>query len=275
MPDVRAVKKQFVEWIIGGAFAFVGTPVLAQPLAGGWTIQVSNAVSLAQPSTTVSVYAHFHPIFGLADLFAGGDFSVTAEDGQWSDPVAVLQQIPPATGGMVSGSSVLGALVGQVHFPTSIPGSYANPMLAWQGTWSTSAFKPRTIALRTHDSTAFYVNDFQGSPTKVPLSSVSHGVGVIRVYPVASHVRRRSRRCAHRRATQPHETRARPPGRRPMKPRTPAGRGVPGAGVADVAHATFPLAPAAPSRRAQRPVTTDPPLHAAAEVPVLRHIYLK
>lgn len=141
--------------------ACFGSSVSAQSLSGGWTIQVSNAVSPAQPSTTVEVYAHFHPIFGLADLFAAGDFSITADEGEWSDPVPVLNHFPATTGGVVSGSSVLGAVVGQYYWPTSGIGNWANPILVWRGTWSTSEFIPRGVGLWTHDTTAFQVYNFQ------------------------------------------------------------------------------------------------------------------
>lgn len=132
--------------------------------ANTWTAVVTysnplNAIVAPGDTATVEIWAGFDDNLYA---FAGGAFSVLTDDanGSWSDFDRDLKG-PGTKGGTANGGDVNDIISGQLHFPPAqIFADTSNPILAWHGTFTTSDFNFRTVALST-SSTKFdvYIND--------------------------------------------------------------------------------------------------------------------
>ena len=171
--------------VAAGAGAIgLGSPAGAQTIQGGWEIRVSNAVSPSQPTATVEVWAWFDFVPGVSDLFTGGDFDLVAGEGEFWNFVFPL--LRPDPGPIVRGSSIIGVVAFQLHIPAlGIFGDTSNPIHVFSADWTTSnLLTPRTIDLRSENTTSFFVAAFQtGQPTQLFPQGFVPGSGMITVIP--------------------------------------------------------------------------------------------
>ncbi len=164
-------------------------PALAQT-DGTYLLTSSNEVSPSFPTTTISIWATWVDP-GTLFVFIGGDYDLTAGDGQFSNPVNVLHG-PGSSTGVIAGSVISGAANGQIHIIPSFPGSMDNPILLATYDWTTTDFTPRSVSLDTSNTTTFLVAWFTTGPGGGPPGGTiislfpqnfTAGTGVIRVVP--------------------------------------------------------------------------------------------
>ena len=164
-------------------------PAVAQSDAT-YLLVSSNTVSPTTPITTIEVWATWVDPFAQW-IFGAGDYDLTASDGQFSNPVNVLNG-PGSTTGMIAGNVISGALNLQLHFPSmGFIGSRDRPMLLATYDWTTSNFTTRSVNLDTSNTTTFRILAWwivPPPPTAGSLQlfprSFSAGSGVIIVIPV-------------------------------------------------------------------------------------------
>ena len=151
---------------------------------GGWLIESSNTVTPSNPTTTVEVWAWYdNPQGRLA--FAYGNFDLVAGDGLFSNARVHLNQAnPSATPGVVNGSIVEGALVGQAFGILGLYANEDNPILVWSAHWTTTDFTPRIVSLNTRNTTDFRVAEIlNGAQTQLYPQGFAPGTGMIEVVP--------------------------------------------------------------------------------------------
>ncbi len=131
-------------------------PALAQIGDGTYLLVSSNSVSPMTPITTIEVWAMWRD--PKAEWFFGnGDYDLTAGDGEFSNPVNVLNG-PGSSTGVIAGNAISGALNGQLHIPPiGLLASRDNPILLATYEWTTTNFAPRTVGLDTSSTTSFIV----------------------------------------------------------------------------------------------------------------------
>ena len=161
-----------------------GSPARAQTIQGGWEFRVSNVVSPTQPTATVEVWAWFDFVPGVSELFIAGVFDLVASDGEWSWNF-VFPLGRPDPGPFVSGSSIIGVSVGQLHIPQlGFFGDPSNPIWIFAGEWSTTDFTPRSVSLETVNTYNFFVAEWQtGALFEIWPAGFIPGNGAISVVP--------------------------------------------------------------------------------------------
>jgi hypothetical protein len=149
----------------------------------------TNTVSPSSPTTMVSIWATWVDP-GNRFYFRGGNYDLTAGDGQFSNPANVLQG-PGSSTGAISGSGVFGGANGQLNFGP-LMASRDNPILLATYDWTAGNFTPRTVSLETSGTTDFVVAWLEAGPGGVPPINTSvqmlggaftPGSGVITVVP--------------------------------------------------------------------------------------------
>ena len=166
------------------AAVLLSVPALAQT-NGTYLLTSSNTVSPGSPTTTIAVWAAWDdpaPQF----LFGGGDYDLTAGDGQFSNPVNVLQG-PGSSTGVIAGNVISGAVNGRLSFPGLckwVPCPLGMPELLATYDWTTTDFNPRAVDLHTSNTSAFIVFDLQtGKFVDLYPTQFTAGSGVINVVP--------------------------------------------------------------------------------------------
>lgn len=150
---------------------------------GGFLLTSSNTVSPSNPSTTVELWAWFDYIPGRAEMFAGTETNIRADEGMWSNVTYQFPIIPPP--GVIVGTQVINLVASQLHAPPlGIYANPANPILLFTMDWSTTTFDTRTVPIETFDTQVFavYINQ-QGAWALLPQSSIFEGSAVIKVVP--------------------------------------------------------------------------------------------
>ena len=147
---------------------------------GTFLVQSSNTVSPATPTTTIEVWAAWAgPIPEF--MFGAGDYDLVAGEGQFSNPVNVLNG-PSSSAGVITGNVIAGALNQQLYIPPFFPGSSENPILLATYTWTTTDFTPRAVDLRTNNTSVFVVfSSFTGNIIELFPNNFTPGTGAIAV----------------------------------------------------------------------------------------------
>lgn len=182
--------------------AFLAAPALAQT-NGTYVLTSTNTVTPSSPTTTIGVWAAWDDPAGTL-MFGAGDYDLTASDGQFFNPVNVLNA-PGTTAGVVAGNVVTGAANGQIYFSPFFPGLRDNPILLATYDWTTTNFTPRAVSLHTSNTSIFIVFSFvTGGVFDLYPNEFTPGSGVINVVPAPAVwlalalplvVARRRRRC--------------------------------------------------------------------------------
>ncbi|MFG0282837.1 MAG: hypothetical protein ACF8R7_00305, partial [Phycisphaerales bacterium JB039] len=151
------------------------------------TFVVSNDISPARPSATVTLYAGYDPGgYAQAFAFAGAGLEVGASEPGWSSQQTLPGGSGPGSdGGALApgGARVEGLNVNQIHFPPG--GVFAdptNPLPVWQATFEVTDFSARSIDIFTETSDYFVYTDLYPS-RQSRLDTLIEGAGVIRVIP--------------------------------------------------------------------------------------------
>ena len=161
------------------ATVLFSVPTFAQ-MNGTFLITSTNTVSPSSPTTTIEMWANWsRPGF----FFGAGDYDLTANEGLFSDPKAVLPHFLNTPGIIGPGNVVTGAALGQAVLPGFL-GILDNPILIATYTWSTTDFSPRQVNLRTSETSLFVVVD-TATLALVDLfpSEFTPGSGLITVVP--------------------------------------------------------------------------------------------
>ena len=145
-------------------------PALAQTNAT-YLLTSSNTVSPTTPTTTIEIWASWIYAGFTQYTFALGDYDLTANDGQFSNPVNVLNG-PSSSTGVIAGNVISGASNGQFIIPVNPTLPPRNPILMATYDWTTADFTPRQVDLHTSQTTRFVVYN------PVPLT-------IIEMYPQA------------------------------------------------------------------------------------------
>ncbi len=154
-------------------------PALAQT-DGTYLLLSSNTVSPSSPTTTIEIWAAWDDPVALF-YFSGGNYDLTAGDGEFSNPVNMLQG-PGSTAGVATGNVISGGINGQLFFFT--PLFLDNPILLASYEWTTTNFSPRSVSLDTSNTTDFIVALIStGVPTRLFPQEFTPGSGVINVVP--------------------------------------------------------------------------------------------
>ena len=170
--------------LVAAAAISLGSHAEAQTIQGGWEIRVSNVVSPSQPSATIEVWAWFDTVPGVSELFAGGDYDLTAGEAGWLWSPWVFPLHSPGPGVTIRGNSIIGLFPGQLHIPTlGIYGNPSNPIHVFSADWATSDFTPRTVSIITENTSIFAVYSQAGVSTTLSASAVVPGSGTIFVVP--------------------------------------------------------------------------------------------
>ncbi|MFG0283688.1 MAG: SBBP repeat-containing protein [Phycisphaerales bacterium JB039] len=130
--------------IFWGALCGTVPPAAAQSDTG-FLWDAPAVLSPAQPTITLHLFAEF-PAHEWA--FAGARLDVLASEPGWSDPTLVLRG-PGTTPGSISGSDVLGLVIGQLNFPSTAWADPTNPIEVWKAEFAITDFAPRTISIAT------------------------------------------------------------------------------------------------------------------------------
>ena len=149
-----------------------------------WMVDISYSNGgdriLADGDTaTVTIWAAFDDNLYA---FAGSALDVNTDDanGSWSDFGRDLKG-PGTADGVANGGSVNGIVTGQLHFPLAgIFADTSNPIKAWHGTFSTTDFSLRTVALSTKSAKYDVYVDDTGTSASF-LDSLIEGAGGINV----------------------------------------------------------------------------------------------
>ena len=156
-------------WIAVGAGATLAMAATASGQAPGWNIEFIFAPGQTQitprtPSCIVRLWARFSP---NEFAFAGSQWSVHASDGEWSQNVVLEPVRIGQNPGTINGPSMTDIHAAQINFPGGhIFADPANPIAAWEGTWSTTDFTPRTVSISTETKT-FVVYVLRGGSSRV------------------------------------------------------------------------------------------------------------
>lgn len=149
----------------------------------GWIIEiVGGPVMPSNPSVQLRVSATFNSQTDFA--FFGARWDMLADDGLWSEPLNVF----PGTHafirslGTIQGSEVLAIELEQRNYWFGALANFANPIVTWEATWSTSVFTPRIIDVMTQ-TTTFGVYPDRQSPGIRFFPSVLEGSAFIHVIP--------------------------------------------------------------------------------------------
>ena len=121
---------------------------------GTFLLVSTNTGSPRAPTTTIEVWATWvSPDY----LFAGADYDLTAGDGEFTGGELILGNDPPNTMGVLSGRTVIGAAMGQIHGILGIFGNEDKPILLATYDWTTTDFTSRTVSLDTSNTSIFIV----------------------------------------------------------------------------------------------------------------------
>ena len=165
----------------------IGGPALAQT-DGTYLLTSSNQVSPSSPSTTISIWAIWVDPRALF-YFAGGNYDLTAAEGQFSNPMNVLNG-PGSSTGVIAGNVISGGANGQLFI--FVPLLRDNPILLARYDWTTSNFTSRSVSLDTSNTAVFGVAWFNAGPGGMPPAGTfvslfpgefTPGSGVINVVP--------------------------------------------------------------------------------------------
>jgi hypothetical protein len=157
------------------------SPALCQQLEGGWTINVLNTVSPAQPVAQIEVWAWFQPPGGGL-VFGMGDFDLASGDGRLERPELARGFFGQP--GTPAGSLLTGVLLGQVRLPGVFVLNGDNPIHVWSVSWETTDFTPRTVSLDTTNTTQFnLVEGTTGHLFPLYPQGFTPGTGTIQVVP--------------------------------------------------------------------------------------------
>jgi len=155
-------------------------PALAQTNAT-YLLTSSNTVSPSSPTTTIEIWAAWVDP-GAPFVFFGANYDLTAEDGQFSIAVNVING-PSSSTGVITGNVISGAANGQfvlIPPPAHPPHSNDNPILLATYDWTTTNFTPRAVDLHTSNTSAFFVIDPNtGNSIDLYRSEFTPGSGVI------------------------------------------------------------------------------------------------
>jgi hypothetical protein len=181
MGSMNGRNRRFVAAAVIATLASHLSPAHAQA-NGTFLLTSSNTVSSTMPTTTVEIWAAWND--PLAEfMFGAGDYGLVAGEGQFSNPVNVLNG-PSSSAGVITGGVIAGALNQQIHLPPFYPGSRENPILLATYTWTTTDFTPRTVDLHTNNTSIFIVFSFvTGRIVDLYPNDFAPGSGVITVVP--------------------------------------------------------------------------------------------
>lgn len=174
--------------VAGAAAAAVGLCAPAWGQTTGAFFEVSNDLSPSQPSATVTLWI---PVPRDLYALAGVRFDALMDDpagpvgaSAWSDPMRLPGLGAPGTNdGTVSpdGLAVLGAVAGQVHFPSA--GLFADPsdpIAVWTATVSTTDFTARDLVLTTDiGRIQFYESEFSSTAVDRVIGEARSTVAVV------------------------------------------------------------------------------------------------
>ena len=164
---------------------FLAAPALAQT-GGTYLLTSTNTVSPGSPTTTISIWGAWDdpaPQF----LFGAGDYDLTASDGQFSNPVNVLNG-PSSSTGVIAGNVISGAANGRLYIPGLtckwVGCPLGEPELLATYDWTTTDFTPRAVDLHTSNTSIFIVFDpHAGNFVRLYPHEFTPGSGVINVVP--------------------------------------------------------------------------------------------
>lgn len=175
------------------AVAGLATAVAAQPADptnGRIEFTVSNVVTSATPTATVSVWAVWDDP-AMAWVFGVTNFDLTAGDGTFSNGFNAHTGFG-STLGSTAGNLITGAVLGQFHLPpVGQIGSQDNPFLLATWDWTTTDFTIRTVGLATSNVANFKVAEWGppplgGAEFQMFPQAFTHGAGQIEVIPAPS-----------------------------------------------------------------------------------------
>ena len=155
-------------------------PALAQTNAT-FVLTSSNTVSPTISTTTIEIWAMWDDP-GSQFFFGGAGFDLTAGDGEFSNPVNIING-PGSTTGVITGNIISGALLGQFcGSQCSFP--FIDPILLATYDWTTTNFEPRAVDLFTSNTQNFIVTSIQtGSQVNLFPREFTPGAGIINVVP--------------------------------------------------------------------------------------------
>jgi hypothetical protein len=162
--------------------ATLAMPSLAQT-NGTFLFTSSNNVSLGAPFTTIGVWAAWDDPENQLQ-FSGGDYDLTANEGEFFNAVNVRLG-PGSSTGVIVGNMVFGAVNGGTLLPNMPPPpGVQSPTLLATYDWTTTDFTPRTVDLWTSNTTAFILGDWRtGGFIELFPNNFTPGSGIITVVP--------------------------------------------------------------------------------------------
>ena len=182
----RHVMRTSVIGIVAWAGAIGGASTASAQSNGSYAVVITNEVNPTHPSTNVEIWATWS---GPDFLFGGGDFDLTASDSTFLSGTNIING-PGTTVGEISGNTVTGAKLGQVHLPPlGLFGLPDNPILLASYEWMTTDFTWRTVRFETSNTNNFIVvTSAAGEATQLFPSSFTPGSGnlVIGIFPSPS-----------------------------------------------------------------------------------------
>jgi hypothetical protein len=148
---------------------------------GTFLLTTTSVVSPSAPSTTVEIWATWDDPANLYQ-FGGADYDITAGDGLFSGATNVMNG-PGSTPGIANGNTITGGLNGTLHIP-GLGWPRSNPDLMASYTWTATDFTPRTVDLRTSNTSIFIVALITtGQITHLFPGQFTPGIGGITVVP--------------------------------------------------------------------------------------------
>jgi len=158
---------------------------------GRFILMSSNDVTPSSPATTISVYAAWDQVVPGDFILGAVNYDLVAAEAEFTAATLLFAtKYAPNTAGTPDGPRVTGASIGQVHIPAAgIYANPANPALLAEYVWTTEDFSPRSIALRTENTTHFTLVPWGPGPVSinlVSLGALTPGSGSITVVPAPS-----------------------------------------------------------------------------------------
>lgn len=160
--------------------SLLAVPALAQTDAT-YLLVSSNTVSPTTPTTTIEVWTTWVDP-GALFVFMAADYDLTAGDGIFSNPVNVLRG-PGSSTGVIAGNIISGGRNGQLLNPIPPVWSHDNPILLATYDWTSTDFTPRTVDLRTENTSVFVVFRPLWGTVDLYAQEFTPGAGVINVIP--------------------------------------------------------------------------------------------
>ena len=172
---------------------FTLTAMTTALLAGGALAQTngtflltsSNTVSPNSPTTRIGIWAAWDDPTKQY-MFGGGNYDLTAGDGEFSNPIDIMLG-PNSSTGVINGNVITGGVNGQIWI---IPGCgffgcpTNSPSLIALYDWTTTDFTPRTVGLFTSNTSLFtMINGWSGQRIELFPNEFTPGLGGITVVP--------------------------------------------------------------------------------------------